>query len=211
MTRQAERALDGTAVTSSNPAKVGRWGRRRSALLPRMALAALLIAAAFGIGQIGINTVLQVAGAVALLIIAVGAAAVGSLALMLRRRLAELKHLPDLGRPYVTNHEGGRVTNLLRDRSGNVVLEVASDARQTIVMGENGGPEHMTAGGAAIVQLPIPGSAAAEPEVLSRLQSLCTEQVPVRVVSEGLVALTGPVLSTWRLETEDGLVVTSRA
>jgi hypothetical protein len=211
MTRQAERALDGTAVTSSNPAKVGRWSRRRSALLPRMALAALLIAAAFGIGQIGINTVLQVAGAVALLIIAVGAAAVGSLALMLRRRLAELKHLPDLGRPYVTNHEGGRVTNLLRDRSGNVVLEVASDARQTIVMDENGAPEHMTAGGAAIVKLPIPGSAAAEPEVLSRLQSLCTEQVPVRVVSEGLVALAGPVLSTWRLETEDGLVVTSRA
>jgi hypothetical protein len=211
MTRQAERALDGTAVTSSNPAKVGRWSRRRSALLPRMALAALLIAVAFGIGQIGIDTVLQVAGAVALLIIAVGAAAVGSLALMLRRRLAELRHLPDLGRPYVTNHEGGRVTNLLRDRSGNVVLEVASDARQTIVMDENGAPEHMTAGGAAIVQLPIPGSAAAEPEVLSRLQSLCAEQVPVRLISEGLVSLTGPVLSTWRLETEDGLVVTSRA
>jgi hypothetical protein len=170
----------------------------------------VLAAAVVGIGSIGLDTAVQVAGAVALLLIAFGAAAVGGLALVLRRRLAELRHLPDLGRSYVTNHEDGRVTAISRDGAGNVVLEVSSQARQTIVMDDDGAPEHMDAGGAAIVQLPIPGSAGAEPEVVERLEALFTSKVPVRLVSEGMVALTGPVLKTWRLEAEDGLVVTSR-
>lgn len=179
--------------------------------MPRLAIAVFLAAAAFGIGQIGIDTVLRVAGAVALLVIALAAAAVGGLALMLRRRLAELKHLPDLGRAFVTQHEGGRVTDLLRDALGNVVLEVTSDARQTVVLDENGAPEHVSAGGAGIVRLPIPGSSGADPEVLNRLEALLSRRVPVSLVSEGRVALTGPQLATWRLEAEDGLVVTSRA
>jgi hypothetical protein len=177
----------------------------------RIAIAAVLAGAAFGIGQIGIDTVLRVAGAVSLLIIALGAASVGALALMLRRRLAELRHLPDLGRMYVTNHEDGLVTGLLRDGVGNVVLEVTSEAQQTIMMDENGAPEHMTAGGATMVHLPIPGSADAGPEVLHRLEDLFIQQVPVRLESRGMVGLTGPMLDSWRLEAEDGLVVSGRA
>jgi len=211
MTRQAERVLDGTAVTSPTSAKAGWWRRNRRAVAPRIGIAAIIAGAAFGIGQIGIDTVLRVAGAIALLIIALGAAAVGALALMLRRRLAELRHLPDLGRAYVTNHEDGLVTGMLRDGAGNVVLEVTSEAQQTIMMDENGAPEHMTAGGATIVQLPIPGTADAGPEVLHRLEDLFTQKVPVRLESRGMVGLTGPMLNTWRLEAEDGLVVTSRA
>jgi hypothetical protein len=211
MTRQAERALRGTAVRNSRPAKPGWFRRNRRAVLSRVVVAALLAGAALGIGQIGLGTVLNVAGAVALLIIAVAAAAVGALALMLRRRLAELKHLPDLGRRYVTDHEEGRVTNVFTDGAGNLVLEVSTEARQTVVMDENGAPDHVSSDGAAIVQLPIPGSAGVEPEILHRLEALHTDNVPVRLSSEGLVALTGPVLITWRLEAEDGLVVTSRA
>jgi hypothetical protein len=211
MRRQAERVLDGTAVTSPTSAKAGWWRRNRGAVAPRIGIAAIIAGAAFGIGQVGIDTVLRVAGAVALLIIALGAAAVGALALMLRRRLAELRHLPDLGRAYVTNHEDGLVTGMLRDGAGNVVLEVTSEAQQTIMMDENGAPDHMTAGGAAIVQLPIPGSADAEPEVLHRLEDLFTQKVPVRLESRGMVGLTGPMLNAWRLEAEDGLVVSSRA
>jgi hypothetical protein len=210
MTRQAERILGGITVNSASPATAGWWRRNRSAVVPRVLIAAALTSAALGVGQIGLSTVLQVAGAVALLVIALGAAAVGALALMLRRRLAELRHLPDLGRPYVTNHEDGMVTALSRDGVGNVVLEVTSEARQTIVLDENGSPEHMTAGGTTVLQLPIPGSSDAGPEVVQRLEALFSQQVPVRLESRGVVALTGPVLSTWRLEAEDGLVVTSR-
>jgi hypothetical protein len=191
--------------------KAGWWRRHRRTVGSRLLAGLLLGAAMVGIAQIGMATVLQVAGAIALLIVAAGAAAVGALALVLRRRLAELKHLPDLGRPFVTNHEGGLVTGLLRDGGGNVVLEVTSDARQTIVLDEDGAPDHMSAGGSAVLQLPIPGSSAAEPEVMHRLESLFTHKVPVRLISEGVVALSGPVLSKWRLEAEDGLVVTSRA
>jgi hypothetical protein len=183
----------------------------RKMVLPRLLIAAIMVAGVLAVGRIGLDTVLQVAGAVALLIIATAAAALGALALTLRRRLAELQHLPDLGRPYVTNHENGTVTALSRDDLGNVVLEVTSEARQTIVLDENGAPEHMTAGGMTVVQLPIPGSAEAGPEVVHRLESLFTDKVPVRLESRGVVALTGPVLNTWRLEAEDGLVVTSRS
>lgn len=210
MTRQAERVLDGTTVITASPAKTAWWSRNRSAVVPRVLIAAALTAAALGIGQFDISTVLQVAGAIALLIIALGTAAVGALALMLRRRLAELRHLPDLGRPYVTNHEDGMVTALSRDDAGNVVLEVTSEARQTIVLDENGSPEHMTAGGTTVLQLPIPGTSDAGPEVVQRLEALFSQKVPVRLESRGVVALTGPVLNTWRLEAEDGLVVTSR-
>lgn len=207
MTRQAERFLHGTGPTM---VKASRWRRHRRVVGSRILIAAILVAAVAGTAQIGLDTVLRVAGAVALLVIAVAAAAVGSLALVVRRRLAELKHLPDLGRPFVTNHEDGLVTGLLRDGGGNVVLEVTSEARQTIVMDENGAPEHMSSGGTAVVQLPIPGSAGVEPDVLQRLELLFTKKVPVRLVSEGVVALSGPVPNKWRLEAEDGLVVTSR-
>jgi hypothetical protein len=180
-------------------------------VLPRVLIALLLASAVWGIGEAGLSGVLQVAGAVALLVIALGAAAVGGLALVLRRRLAELKYLPDLGRPYLTDHEDGRVTGLLRDGTGNLVLEVTSGARQTVVLDENGSPEHIEAGGASVVQLPLPGSADAEPEVLRQLEALREDKVPVRLVSRGVVALAGPVQTTWRLEAASGLVVTSRS
>ncbi len=80
-----------------------------------------------------------------------------------------------------------------------------------MVLDESGTPDHLTAGGASVVQLPIPGSAAAGPEVLLPLEALLVGQVPVRLVSKGVVALTGPVLNNWRLEAEDGLVVSGRA
>ncbi len=95
MRRQAERVLEGATVSSNQaPARSSWWKRNRAALLPRVLIGAGLVAAALGIGQIGLDTVLQVAGAVALLVIALGAVAVGALAMTLRRRLAELKHLP---------------------------------------------------------------------------------------------------------------------
>jgi hypothetical protein len=218
MTRQAEHVRDRTDVTSPRSAAAGWWSRHRSGwktvargVVPRVLIAGVLVAAALGIGQVGLDGVLRVAGAVALLVIAGGAAAVGALALVLRRRLAELRHLPDLGRPFVTNHEDGLVTSVLRDSAGNLVLEVASEARQTIVMDEGGAPDHMSAAGATIVQLPVPGSSNSEPEVLHVLENLVSQRVPVRLISEGVIALTGPVLVKWRLEAEDGVVVTGRA
>jgi hypothetical protein len=211
MTRQAERVRQGIDIRRSSPTKQGWWTRLRRAVVPSVLFGGALAGAAFGVSQIGLDTALRIAGAVALLVIALGVAAVGALAMMLRRRLAELRHLPDLGRPYVTNHEGGLVTALSRDSAGNVVLEVTSKERQTIVLDDNGAPEHMTADGATIVQLPVPGSSDAAPEVLDRLEVLFTQNVPVRLESRGVVALTGPVLNSWRLEAADGLVVTSRA
>jgi hypothetical protein len=210
MTRPAERVLNKAAANGPTTAKAGRWRRLRRVLGLQLLIAALFAAVVAGIVQIGFDTLIQLAGAVALLVIAAGAAAVGALALVLRRRLAELKHLPDLGRPFVTNHEAGLVTGLVRDVGGNVVLEVTSEARQTIVMDEDGAPEHISAGGSGVVQLPIPGSSVAEPEVLHRLEALLTQKVPVRLVSEGVVALSGPVLRKWRLEAKDGLVLTNR-
>src|SRR4051794_1048904 len=115
MTRQAERVRDRVSAKGPTMAKTG-WGRRyRRVVLPRLLVGVLVVAAALGIAQAGLDTVLQVAGILALLVIAAGAAAVGSLAFVLRRRLAELKHLPDLGCAFVTNHEDGLVTALLRD------------------------------------------------------------------------------------------------
>ena len=213
MTRPAERVLhraSATGPTTAKNRKRGWWSRHRRAVVPRILITVVLAAAVLGVGHIGLDMVLRVAGAIALLVIALGAAAVGALALTVRRRLAELQHLPDLGRPFVTNHEDGLVTGLSRDGGGNLVLEVTSEVQQTIVLDEQGAPEHMSAGGAAILQLPIPGSAAVAPDVLDRIEALFAQKVPVRLVSEGVVTLTGPVPNKWRLEAEDGLVVSSR-
>lgn len=210
MRRPADRFRNGTSVTGPSAAKRGWWSRRR-AVVPPILITAILAAAVLAIDQAGLDNVLRVAEAIALFVIALGAVAVGSLALMVRRRLAELRHLPDLGRPFVTNHEDGLVTGFLRDDNGNVVLEVTSEAQQTIVLDDSGAPDHMSAGGTAILKLPIPGSVAVAPDILHRLEALCTQKVPVRLVSEGVVALSGPVPSKWRLEAEDGLIVSSRA
>ena len=214
MTRQSEHVRVRTNVTDTGSAQAARWRRyfvwRRHAL-PRVLIAAVLAGAVLGLGRLDLDTVLRVAGVVALLVIALGVAAIGALALVLRRRLAELRHLPDLGRPFVTSHEDGVVTGLLRDAAGNLVLEVASDARQTVVLDESGAPDHVSAAGATVVQLPIPGSSDPEPEALFHLEMLVSQRVPVRLVSEGVIALTGPVLVKWRLEAEDGLVVTGQA
>jgi len=214
MTRQSEHVRVRTNVTDPGPAQAARWRRHfawRRHALPRVLIAAVLVGAVLGLGRLDLDAVLRVAGVVALLVIALGVAAIGALALVLRRRLAELRHLPDLGRPFVTSHEDGVVTGLLRDAAGNLVLEVASDARQTVVLDESGAPDHVSAAGATVVQLPIPGSSDPEPEALFHLEMLVSQRVPVRLVSEGVIALTGPVLVKWRLEAEDGLVVTGQA
>lgn len=211
MPRQEEQ-VDRSPSTAGTPAATGGWrDHGRMAVLLGGLVVLPVAAVTFGILQFGLDTVLRLAGVLALLLIAGGAVAVGSLAVVLNRRLRELRHLPDLGRTYVTNHEDGLVTGLLRDGSGYVVLQVTSAARQTIVLDEDGAPDHVTSGGAAISQWRIPESLDTEPEVLQRIEALFVDKVPVRLVSEGIVALSGPAVSGWRLEADNGLILTSRA
>ncbi len=186
--------------------------KKRSDVVLPVAAAGVMVGAVVLLGvQYGVGTLLAAAGFAALILLALGVAALGSLALVVRRRLKQLTHLPDLGRPYVTHHEDGIVTGLLHDAAGNLVLEVAAGARQTVVMDEQGAPDHVTSAGATTSRWRLPGSAGAGAEDLGRFEALRREHVPVRLVSEGVVALTGPMMTSWRLEADNGLVVQSQA
>lgn len=195
--------------TSPTAPPVRWWTRHKQTVVPVVVGTALLTAPLLGAAQVGVDALLRLAGLSALVLVGLGSAALGALALVVRRRLQELRHLPDLGRPFVTTHEDGRLVALGRTPSGDVVLEVTSGSRQTVVLDEQGAPDHVSAGGPTTSSWPVTGSAAADAEQLLPLDALLHEQVPVRVVSEGVVTLTGPATTAWRLEAANGLVVTS--
>jgi len=201
-------------AAASSDARAGRAGalrpRRTAAVLAAGACVALCAAGALAARDTG-DALLRLVEVLALLLAACAATAVAALALVLRRRLLELRHLPDLGRPYVVHHEDALVTGLLRDGHGDVVLEVVSGGHQTVVLDEDGIPDRVASGGASSTRWRLPGSAHADVEDLLRLDALLTEQVPVRLVCEGVVALTGPELRAWRLEAANGVVVGARA
>ncbi|MCW2848656.1 MAG: hypothetical protein JWR90_2630 [Marmoricola sp.] len=182
--------------------------------VPRLVLAALLaspvLAVVLCVAVLGLGTTLQVAGVLALLVIAFGAAALGTLALVLRRRLAELKHLPDLGQGFVTHHQPAVVTSVGRADSGDVMIEISSTSQETMLLDETGAPDQVRQQDGGRSAWRIMGSAGMVPDDLERLRSLQQDQVPVRVVSRGMVALTGPVATSWRLQADNGVVVESR-
>lgn len=188
----------------------GWWGRHRDIVVPVAVGSGLLLSVLLGAGQLGVDALLRLAGLSALVLVGIGAAAVAALALVLRRRLAELRHLPDLGRAFVTTHEEGRLVSVRRGPTGDVVLEVSSGSRQTVVLDDDGAPDHVSAGGATTSFWVVSGSADADADRVLPLSELIRDGVPVRVVSEGVVTLTGPLTTAWRLEAANGLLLASR-
>lgn len=186
------------------------WIRHKDVVVPVALGTSLLLAALLGAGQLGVDAVLRLAGLSALVLMGLGAAAVGALALVLRRRLKEIRHLPDLGRRFVTTHEDARLVALRRSSIGDVLLDISSGSRQTVVLDEDGSPDHVSASGPTTSSWAVAGSAAAQSDQLGPLNVLVTDQVPVRVVSEGVVTLAGPLTTSWRLEADNGLMLTSR-
>jgi hypothetical protein len=146
-----------------------------------------------------------------LVLLAVGLAltAVAALALMARRRLRELRHLPDLGRHYVTRHEQARVTGISRE-GGGLTLHLASAEVQTMVLDESGTPDHVTDGVPGTSQWRIPAAARLSAQQAGSVEALVTDATPGRVVSSGVVGLAGPVATSWRLEAGNGLVLSGR-
>lgn len=189
-------------------------GLPRLPTVPRLLLVSLLaspvLAVVLCVAVLGLSTTLQVAGVLALLVIALGAASLGALALVLRRRLGELKHLPDLGQGFVTHHQPAVVTSVGRGDSGDVMIEIASTSQETMLLDETGAPDQVRQQDGGRSAWRIKGSAGMGPDDLARLHGLHLDQVPVRVVSKGVVALTGPVATSWRLQADNGVVVESR-
>ncbi len=186
---------------------VSRPRRRLLGLAPLAAALAVLVAGGVGVLLAGPEHMAEVAGVVALLTLAGAAAAVTSLSLMARRRLSELQHLPDLGRRFVTHHEHGRVVRVTEGQ-GHLVVHLASEQVQTIVMDEAGAPDHMTAGAAETSSWRMSTARLTPPQVAALKEKLTTDD-EVTVVSSGVVALTGPVERSWRLTSSNGLVVSS--
>ncbi|MEI5671891.1 MULTISPECIES: hypothetical protein [unclassified Nocardioides] len=179
-----------------------------SRLVPVLTLVGVLAAGVLTVGLLGVDTSLRVAGAAVLLAVALAAAGVAAASLVLRRRLGELRHLPDLGRHFVTRHEGARVTGISHDEGG-VTLLVASEEVQTMVLDESGTPDHVSGGGPGTSRWRIPGTARLSDAQAGSVEALLTEATPVRVVSSGVVGLAGPVATGWRLEARNGLVLSS--
>ncbi|HEY1133232.1 MAG TPA: hypothetical protein VGE77_01525 [Nocardioides sp.] len=181
--------------------------RRLIGLAPAAAAVAVLVAGGVGVLLAGPEHMAEVAGVVALLTLAGAAAAVTSLALMARRRLGELQHLPDLGRKFVTHHEHGRVMRVV-EGEGHLEVHLASEQVQTVALDEAGAPDHMTAGAAETSRWRMSTSRLTPPQVAA-LKERLTAESEITVVSSGVVALTGPVEKAWRLTSSDGLVISS--
>lgn len=156
------------------------------------------------------QTLVNLAALAALLAVVVAAAGATALALVLRRRLRELRHLPDLGRHFVTRHEQARVTGISHE-GGGLTLHLASAEVETMVLDESGTPDHVTGGGAGTSRWRIPASAGLSAQQAGSVEALLTDATPVRVVSSGVVGLAGPVATGWRLEAGNGLVLSSGA
>ncbi|MCL8024186.1 hypothetical protein [Nocardioides bruguierae] len=198
------------APTGAHPGPLAGAVRPPSPALP-VAVALLVLSTGLAATVLlGIGNALVVAAFLALLAVAALAAAGTALALVLRRRLAEMRHLPDLGRHFVTSHEHGRVTDISSE-GGGMTLHVAADEVQTMVMDEQGAPDHVSGGGAGTSAWRIPAQAHLSPEQRRVVQQLVADRVPVRVVSSGVVGLGGPVAQGWRLEAGNGLVLSGHA
>lgn len=154
------------------------------------------------------TTAILVLTLIVLLAVVLAVGAVAALALLLRRRLREMRHLPDLGRRFVTRHEEARVTGISHE-GGGVTLHVASGDVQTMVLDEGGAPDHVTAGAARTSSWRIPATARLSEQQAGSVQALLAEATPVRIVSSGVVGLAGPVATGWRLEASNGLVLSS--
>ncbi|TIC81902.1 hypothetical protein [Nocardioides sp. GY 10127] len=207
------RAVPAAPMTGSSASALlgGAAGLRApSPVLPVLAAMAVLGVGAASVVVLGVGGSLVVAAFLALLAVAALAAAGTALALVLARRLGEMRHLPDLGRKFVTSHEHGRVTDISAERGG-LTLHVASDEVQTMVLDEQGAPDHVSGGGAATSAWRIPAESRLTPEQRRVVQQLVADKVPVRVVSSGVVSLTGPVATGWRLEAGNGLVLSGHA
>ncbi|MFT4082712.1 MAG: hypothetical protein QM638_09010 [Nocardioides sp.] len=191
-----------TALTAPRPAAA--WRTRLVGLGVGLAVIA---AGVVPVLLLGIDGAARLAGVLALLAVAAAAASLTAAGLVLRHRLGELRHLPDLGRRYVTRHEGGRVTGISRDEQGLVIHLLADDV-QTMVLDEDGAPDHVVDGHAGVSQWRIP-AAALGPERTHALESLLADGTPVRAVASGVIGLAGPMTMSWRLEAGNGLVVST--
>lgn len=174
-------------------------------LVPALLFLGVLAAGAAVPLLIGVSGTLQLIGVVALLALAFAAASVAAAALVVRRRLGELQHLPDLGRRFVTRYEQARIVGLTRDGRG-VSIVVDSDQVSTVVLDEQGTPDHIAPSVAGTSRWHVDGL---DVEHLARLQGTAAEHGQVTVMATGMVGLTGPVPVEWRLETADGMVLTA--
>lgn len=185
-------------TTISNPHR----SNRLLAFIPALAGAALVSAAGVGVVTVGLASTVTLAAGLALVMVAALAAAATGVALVLRRRLREMRYLPDLGRRVVTHHERARVTAVTAD-GGAVVLHVAADDIQRIVLDEFGAPDQIDTGRMGVSTWRIP-RAALRPEQVQQLERLSTDGGPIHVVSDAVVGLAGPVETGWRLNADNG-------
>lgn len=192
----------------SRPSQSARSTRAASLLLPVAAAAGVLIAGGAAVALLGEARAVALAAVLALLAVAVAGAAATALALVVRRRLGELRHLPDLGRRYVTHLDHGTVTQL-SEGPGELTVHLSCTSGQTIVLDESGAPDHVTSGAPDLTRWRL-STARLRPEQLARLRAMLAPGTDASVVASGVVQLAGPVQREWRLTTPDGLSVSAR-
>lgn len=202
-----------TATTSTlTEADDLRVGRRRAERVAAAACATtvLLFAAALAAAQVSLHGLVLAAVLAAALLVGLAALSLLMLALVARRRLRELRHLPDLGRRFVTHHDHVQVRGVVRDPSGDLVLEVSSLASHTVLLDDEGMPDRISAGGPTITRWRVHGSAQLDESVVLALGQLQDQDELPELVSHGVVTLLGPVPLSWCLQA-GGLVVQSGA
>lgn len=141
----------------------------------------------------------SVAALTALLVTGLGVAATAAPGVdaLLRRRRGQLRHLPDLGNRFVTSHDHARITGVAATPDG-LVATVTSDASHTVVLNHDGTPEHASTGRTRTFDCAVSA------QHLDELQPLIAAGTPLRITTTGLVALTGQVPTSWRIEPVDG-------
>ncbi|MBZ5737998.1 hypothetical protein [Nocardioides mangrovi] len=152
------------------------------------------------------TTVFAVIGALALLVLTAAAVCVAAAAVVARRRLRELRHLPDLGRRFETRHEAGHITEITKQGDRISILVDSADV-STTVLDEQGTPDHVGPSHPERSRWQVSGLSV---DHLARLAGTAEAHGDVRVVSTGVVGIAGPVTAEWRLETADGMVLTAR-
>ncbi|MDT9592347.1 hypothetical protein RDV89_04675 [Nocardioides zeae] len=201
-----------TSLLTRRTARAGRTGRTatrtRAGAAAAGAAVAVLLAAALAVGVLGPDRAVQAAAFLALLGLACAAAAAAAALTVLRRRLGELRHLPDLGRRFVTHHDRAHVT-AVREEGDHLVVDVASEQVQTVVLDEAGAPDHVGEEHVATSQWRMPTGRLSQDE-RGRVRRLLAADPEVNVVAEGVVGLAGPVEQSWQLRTANGLVLRAK-
>lgn len=177
---------------------------RRPTLTPARVVLAVALCLVVAVGLIvavvvtlGVDGALRLAGALALMACASVAASVAALSMVLRRRLGELRHLPDLGRRFETHHDGVHLTDITTTADGTVAL-LATDSARTVVLDESGTPDQVRCEGPGDLKCAVSNTDA------RRLQHAAEAGAVVTLTTTGVIGLTGPVCTGWRIQTAPG-------